>query len=219
MLHDLEPVERETTAAIIADRIRARIIDGTFRPGQQLGEVQLATQLQVSRGPIREAMQRLIQEGLLRNERHRGVFVVELADADVDDLYLARGAIEHAAAHVVAARGDEATFAELDAILARMTKAVRAGDWSAVADCDLRFHEAMVLASESKRLVRMFSTLLSETRMCLTPLEAAYPRREAVVEEHRNLLDAMRAGATDELARQLAAHFTHAVDNLVERRG
>ncbi|MGH3815020.1 MAG: GntR family transcriptional regulator, partial [Pseudonocardiaceae bacterium] len=62
----LQPVSRQSTAAIIADRLRDAITRGAFPPGAQLGEVELAGRLGVSRGPLREAMQRLVQEGLLR---------------------------------------------------------------------------------------------------------------------------------------------------------
>src|SRR4051794_22187249 len=90
----LDPVQRDSTPSIIAARIRDAVIDGTFPPGMQLSEAHIASRLGVSRGPVREALQRLIQEGLLRAERHRGVFVIELGIADVRDLYLARAAVE-----------------------------------------------------------------------------------------------------------------------------
>jgi len=93
-LTGLEPVERRSTAAIVADRIRTAIMRGTFPPGTQLGEVELAARLGVSRGPLREAMQRLVAEGLLRSERYRGLFVRELDAADVRDVYIARTAVE-----------------------------------------------------------------------------------------------------------------------------
>ncbi|MDQ3150864.1 MAG: GntR family transcriptional regulator, partial [Actinomycetota bacterium] len=89
-MSDLEPVSRESTAAIIAERLRDAIMRGVFPPGTQLGEVDLAGRLGVSRGPLREAMQRLVQEGLLRGERHRGLFVIDLGLADVRDVYAAR---------------------------------------------------------------------------------------------------------------------------------
>ncbi|MGH3907255.1 MAG: GntR family transcriptional regulator, partial [Pseudonocardiaceae bacterium] len=97
----LQPVSRRSTAAIIADRLRDAITRGAFPPGAQLGEVELAGWLGVSRGPLREAMQRLVQEGLLRGERHRGLFVVELGIEDVRDIYAARLAVEQAAARMV----------------------------------------------------------------------------------------------------------------------
>src|SRR5205085_9265531 len=75
---NLQPLALETAPERIADQVRASVLDGSLAPGTQLTEVQLAERLGVSRGPVREAMQRLIQEGLLRAERHRGVFVMEL---------------------------------------------------------------------------------------------------------------------------------------------
>src|ERR671936_2783799 len=98
---NLQPLALETAPERIADQVRAAILDGSLAPGTQLTEVQLAERLGVSRGPVREAMQRLIQEGLLRAERHRGVFVIELGLDDVHDVYLARKAIEHEAARRV----------------------------------------------------------------------------------------------------------------------
>ena len=141
-LSELEPVERRSTAAIVADRIRTAIMRGTFPPGTQLGEVELAAALGVSRGPLREAMQRLVAEGLLHSERHRGLFVRQLDAADVRDVYTARTAIEGAAALLLLA-GDRAAATErLTVALARM-EAV-ADDPVALADADHAFHADFV---------------------------------------------------------------------------
>ena len=77
---NVAPVARATASARIADTLRAAILDGTVNPGAQLKETALAAQLSVSRGPLREAVQRLIQEGLLWTEPHHGTFVVELQE-------------------------------------------------------------------------------------------------------------------------------------------
>ncbi|WP_344741399.1 GntR family transcriptional regulator, partial [Pseudonocardia halophobica] len=125
---DLEPIDRRSTAAIVADRIRAAIMRGTFPPGTQLGEVDLAARLGVSRGPLREAMQRLVAEGLLRSERHRGLFVRDLDAADVRDVYTARTAVERAAALLLLAEPDRGpAVARLTAAIAAMEAAAAAG--------------------------------------------------------------------------------------------
>jgi len=209
-LRELSPVERRTTPGIIADQLRQRILDGTLPPGSQLGEVQLAQRLQVSRGPVREAMQRLIQEGLLVSRRHRGVFVIQLNQEDISDIYATRGVIERAAAEVLMRRDDRDVVATLEALVKDMDEAADARDWKRLSDSDLRFHETIVEASGSKRLSRMFGTLMAETRMCLAALEPAYPRPRDIVEEHGAMLDALANGRRDEALERIDAHMRRA---------
>jgi DNA-binding GntR family transcriptional regulator len=213
-LEKLEPVNRETTPSVIAAQIRSRIMDGTFPPGFQLGEAQLAGRLHVSRGPVREAFQRLVQEGLLETRRNRGVFVTSLDGDDVADVYLARRAIEREAVTILTRRGDEAAFDNLDEWVDDMSLAAGRKAWEDLADADLRFHESLVRSSNSKRLQRMFSTLLVETRMCLARLESAYPVHARLVQEHRNLLGAMRQGDERAALDLIDAHLEDAVKDL-----
>lgn len=214
-LTDLEPVERRSTAAIVADRIRTAIMRGTFPPGTQLGEVELAARLGVSRGPLREAMQRLVAEGLLRSERHRGLFVRDLDAADVRDVHHARASVERAAG-LLLIDGDRERAADLlAAALADMEEAVRAGDPVAVADADHAFHTELVAASGSPRLRRMADGLLVETRMCLAALQQTAPPADGLLAEHRELVDAIRAGDRDRLTATLDAHMADAVDRIL----
>ena len=202
----LEPVDRRATASIIADTVRDRIMDGTFAPDMQLTETQLAEALGVSRGPVREAFQRLVQEGLLRAEPHRGVFVTRL-DADAaTDVLLARRAVETTAAAEVAARGDAEVLGRLRALVEEMEAAASQG-WAAVADVDLRFHEALVAGAGSPRLIRMYATLLVETRLCLRSLPFHHPEPQAVVAEHNTLLAALEVGDAATAAATVQAHL------------
>jgi len=214
-LEKLEPVNRETTAAVIAAQIRVRIMDGTFAPGSQLGEAQLAARLNVSRGPIREALQRLIQEGLVENRRNRGVFVTSLDEDDIRDVYLARGAIEREAAKILIRRRDAEAIDRLEALVEGMSAAAKNREWPELADSDLAFHEALVGFSRSKRLQRMFRTLLVEARMCLAELESAYPVHERLVREHRSILGAVRRGDEREALELIDAHLGDAVKDLI----
>lgn len=206
----LEPVDRRPTAGLVADAVRTGIADGTFSAGMQLTEVHLAEQLHVSRGPVREAFQRLIQEGLLVSEPHRGVFVVSLDVDDVDDVYLARAAIEREAARQILRRDDREALRRLDALVKEMARAARSGTWATIADTDLAFHEALVDASGSERLRRMYATLLVETRLCLTGLRTAHPEPKQVLAEHRGLLKALRSGDEAEVLRRVDGHLERA---------
>lgn len=208
----LEPVERRSTAAIVADRLREAIMRGTFPPGTQLGEVELAGQLGVSRGPLREAMQHLVAEGLVRSERHRGLFVRDLSPDDVRDIHHARASVERAAG-LLLIDGDRAAAAALldDAVTAL---AAATGDPEAVADADHAFHTALVAASGSPRLRRMADGLLVETRMCLAALQNDPPPPAGLVAEHRAMADAVRAGDAEALTAAIDAHMADAVRRL-----
>ncbi len=210
----LEPVARETTASVIASRIREGIRDGTVPPGSQLAEAHLSQQLEVSRGPVREALQRLIQEGLVRSEPHRGVFVAELGVDEARDVYLARTAVERTAVALVTRAAEPDVVDELAKLVDRMESAAERDRWSAVAELDLRFHQTLVQASGSRRLLRMFDTLLIETRLCLDALEPAYPARRELVDEHRELLAAITSGSEERAVALVERHLEDAVRNL-----
>jgi DNA-binding GntR family transcriptional regulator len=210
-------IPRATFASIVTERLRASIVNGTLEPGSQLSEVELATSFGVSRGPVREALQRLVQEGLLNSEPHRGVFVPVLTDEDVHDVYLAREALESAAVRSIIASGSTAAASEsLDRFVAQMQQAEASGDWETVGNVDLEFHVALVDATSSPRLKRMFSTVISETRLCLGVLTAA-DARDDLVEEHRLISEAIREGDTDKALVVLKEHFDDAVATLSDR--
>jgi DNA-binding GntR family transcriptional regulator len=214
----LEPLQLQSTPALIADRLRSGILEGRFPPHTQLAEVELARQLQVSRGPIREAMQRLIQEGLLRAERNRGVFVVELGLDDARDVYLTRGVIERAAAAIVAKQRPEAALTELEGIVDQLAASV-GGAWTEVIAHDLAFHQTLVEAAGSPRLSRMFRTLVAETRLCLIRLEPFYQEGNEVVEEHQAIAEALRSGNRRRVEGLLQMHMDEAAARLSAPRG
>lgn len=218
-------IPRATFASIVGERIRSDIIDGVLRPGTQLNEVELAASFGVSRGPVREALQRLIQEGLLRSEPHRGVFLPILSVADIDDIYLAREALETAALRRIAgSRRAASSYEALDQIVRAMESAEKSDDWKAVVSRDLDFHTALVEAADSPRLKRMFTTVMSETRLCLVMLTDAYEgredlvrRRDDLVEEHRQILDLVRSDEVESAVAVLKKHFDGALGTLKRR--
>jgi DNA-binding GntR family transcriptional regulator len=210
-------IPRATFASIVTERLRTAIVNGSLTPGSQLSEVELANSFGVSRGPVREALQRLVQEGLLLSEPHRGVFIPVLTDEDVNDIYLAREALESAAIRLIVANDTSAAASEeLNQLVAQMERAEAAGDWESVGNFDLEFHVALVEASGSPRLRRMFSTVISETRLCLGVLTGA-DARENLVPEHRQICDLMKEGEIDQALAVLRKHYDDAVETLANR--
>lgn len=204
----LAPLVQESTPSLIARSLRRAIADGEFGPGTQLGEAALARQLGVSRGPLREAMQRLTQEGLLVSHRNRGLFVAELTPEAVADMYLLRTTVEQAALDRIFDRGAaSATADRLDAVVAELAAHADRPDSDAMVEADLAFHHALVEAAASPRLSRVHETVMVETAMCLRAMGPTYRDGEDRVGEHRDLAAAIRAGDRERARLLLAEHM------------
>ncbi|GAA2163832.1 GntR family transcriptional regulator [Actinomadura napierensis] len=213
-LGELEPVPRRSTVEIVSDELRSAIMYGALEPGAQLGEAELAARLGISRGPLREAMQRLVQEGLLLSEPHRGLFVISMDESDVEDVYLTRLAIERSACRLIMQRNRGEAVARLTEALEALIDAARERDRVAMSDADQAFHEVLVSSSGSPRLERMAHTLLVETRMCLNALQDKYPEPAELVEEHRRLVDAIGDGEEERLLQLIEEHMTDSIQRL-----
>lgn len=209
------PIHRVTLSGQVIERLREAILSGDYGLGAQLNEVEIARRYGVSRGPVREAIQRLVQEGLLHSEPHRGVFLPELNDEDLVDIYYARNAIEGAAVRTVVGAGRGATVAEgLRATVALMEDAKQADDWNRMAQLDMDFHTQIVDAAGSNRLRRMYRTLVAEMRVCLRLLVGGYRGREGIVESHAVLADLIERGTVADAVRELEAHLEEPVQSL-----
>jgi len=214
-------LEGRPTAQLIADQLREQIVQGTFRPGQQINESVIAGQLNTSRGPLREALQRLCQEGILVSHRNRGVFVMELETDDIQEIYAVRESVESAAANTLLDGSPERvkdTCEVLREIVGEMAKQVAVSDWQAIARLDMQFHSAFVAGTGNSRLIRIYKTLAAESRMCILNLEVSYPRADVLVGEHQNLLDLLEAGDRKGLLRAIKRHMQKAVEDLTERQ-
>jgi DNA-binding GntR family transcriptional regulator len=208
----LEPLALASTPSIIADKIRDAIGHGDIPAGAQLYEAELARTFGVSRGPLREGLQRLTQEGLLVAVRNRGVFVIEMTPENVRDMYAVRGAIERAALQLIFGRDPKAVGKALDAVCDDMALVSGVDERSEV---DIRFHEELVQLSESPRLRRVHRTVMTETRMCIHALAESYALSDDRVAEHRAIARAISAGDPAEADRLMIEHMDDALARLL----
>jgi DNA-binding GntR family transcriptional regulator len=215
----LTPIEVEATSGLIAQRLRAAIASGQLAHGTQLVETELCAMFSVSRGPLREALQRLVQEGLLRSVRNRGIFVKSFDLEDVRDIYVTRAALESAAATLIFRRGDQRRTGER---LRHLTDTGEVpADFQVGLDFpghDFRFHQLIIQDAQSKRLVGIYQTLLIETTMCVETLQATAPDAGSFRDAHAAIAAAFREGQADALPALLAHHLDETEGLLTARR-
>src|SRR3954464_14508167 len=124
--------------------LRQEIIAGGLRPGDRLGERELAERFGGSRGPGREAIRALVAEGFVHFETPRRTVVRRLTPNDVKELFELREALEVYAAGLAAARATPHALAELRELLDSAASATEAGDAEAITDVNTRFHDRVL---------------------------------------------------------------------------
>ncbi len=125
---------------VVVNLLRDMIASGEFKPGEHLKEAELAAALQLSRGPVREALAQLEVEGHVELRRHRGAFVSTLTAVDVEEVYTLRTAIERLAAERACTRMGPAEFAAMDSVLEQLKAAKAAVAPENAVHLDLQFH-------------------------------------------------------------------------------
>ena len=214
-----EPISRTTLSGQVTERLRDGILAGAYRQGEQLNEAELARRFGVSRGPLREAMQRLIQAGLLETRPYRGVFVPELTGEDLADICFAREAIETAALRRVVSLGKAVAVSRRLAIeVDRMDDALRRGDGNAIGDHEMRFHMQLVDSANSRRLSRMYSVLIAETCLCLHMVVSGFSGPKHFIEEHVALVERLAAEDAEGAQRAIRKHLHEPLMSLAHRR-
>ncbi|MGI5194130.1 GntR family transcriptional regulator [Streptomyces sp. CA-288835] len=205
------PARRRGLADEVADRIREAIFNGAYAPGAQLREVELSGEMDVSRGPVREALRLLEREGLVHCAWHRGTTVTTLSAEDVAELDSLRGALEDLAVRQVIVHASDEDLASIAKTADLMERAVDAHE---MVRCDIAFHDAVFAAAGHRRLadawdgIRCQVHLFLLTRIGLTT--EGY--LDCIPREHRELVAALRHRDTEAALELFAAHRRHAVD-------
>jgi DNA-binding GntR family transcriptional regulator len=220
---NLLPVERRVLRHEVLLGLRNGILAGDIAPGTRLLEVPLATELGVSRGPVREALRQLEQEGLVEFYPHRGAVVVGVAEAEVETIYGIRALLEGRAFARACRVVTEEDLDALAATVEEMIEASEAGDVATVTEHDLRFHGRVVEISGFQYLRRLWTSIDGVVR-ARTANTAARPELADRVHardwligpsiEHRELVEALRSRRPAVASRAAATHVTRGLDRL-----
>ncbi|WP_046468178.1 GntR family transcriptional regulator [Allosalinactinospora lopnorensis] len=159
-----EPAEALSATDRVVDVLRGRILEGTLSPGAALRETSVATELDVSRNTLREALRLLTSEGLVTQAPNKGASVKAFTASEVRDIYRTRRVLEVQAA-TESAVADESRFTAMETAVAAKERAEQARLWREAGTASLRFHQALIAVLGSCRLNEFFRTLLAQLRL------------------------------------------------------
>jgi DNA-binding GntR family transcriptional regulator len=209
---DLRTLRSQVLAAL-----REELVSGSLRPGERVNEVQVAEQLGVSRGTLREAIRNLEQEGLLETIPHRGTFVRALSPEEVTHVYEVRASLESRAARSAAQHLDAEMGVRLQAALERLARADSPdATFQERLDADLEFHETICEASGNPVLVRIWRSLVGQITAVMLNAGPQMIRRLQSRESHQILLDAIEGGDDATILAAFQEHFTYGAEQLTE---
>ena len=208
-------IDRTSTAERVADVLRRRITEGDLPPGTRLQEELLVDALRVSRNTLREAFRLLTHEGLLVHHLHRGVFVPELDEADLVDLYRLRRAIE---CDVVRSLHDldPVRLRPLHDDVASGEAAAERGDWVAVGTANMRFHSHLVGLAGSRRVDDVTARVLAELRLAFHAVASPQVLHEPYVARNRELLALLDDGEFARAATDLEQYLRDSEQQLLD---
>jgi GntR family transcriptional regulator, gluconate operon transcriptional repressor len=197
----IHPLDQSRLGDEVAQMLRRAIISGELESGTHLVESVLSERFHVSRAPIREALRELEGEGLVESRR-RGVYVKGLTPQDVWELYSLRTMLEGAAVELAVARFDETDIAALRGHLEMMAAAAATGRRPDFAKADMGFHTELFERIGHRRLLHVWRSFVDTYRVILEITDTENPDLDAVVVDHRQILDAIERRDAGEARRR-----------------
>ena len=192
------------------DHVKARILTGEL-DAQLVSEGDFATELGVSRTPVREAFLRLQVEGLMRLYPKRGALVVPVGPHESREVLDARRVVEHASA--AAAVTDPELPAVLEALLEQQRAAVGTPRFE---ELDAAFHTALVDAGGNSLLSGFYRGLRDrQIRLIATAVRTVQDRSGEILEQHGDIVEAVRQGRAEHLERVLTEHLERVYEGIV----
>ncbi len=202
-------IDRSSTAERVADALRDLITRGDLPPGTALREQQLVASLDVSRNTLREAFRLLGRERLVVYNLHRGVFVRELDEHDVQDIYRTREPLELMAI-AYSADAPRERLEELLALVAQAERAARARDWKQVGTLNIDFHQRLVELIGSERISMFFRVIDAELRLAFAMVPDAPELFRPFIPRNRAIAELLLAGDRAAAAAELKAYLAEA---------
>lgn len=214
-------IERSKLGDSVYRLLWERILARELHPGQKLSDLRLSEELAVSRTPVREALHRLVQDGIVRAEPHRGFYVASFSARDVAEIYDLRANLEEmalqAAAPKLSAKGLKSALADLDRVSRQLeaarTEQERMAASAAFLRIDQGFHRWLVEQAGNRRLTAMVEGLWAQIAVFQKAGAQVLDWTEQSIAQHHAMIEALLAGDLPAATRHLREH----IDEVKER--
>jgi DNA-binding GntR family transcriptional regulator len=199
-------LEARTVNQRVYERLRDHILAGGIGLGERLDERLLAEQMNVSRTPIRDAIGKLVKEGLVEHRAYQGNFVRAFSVQEITDLYELRAELESMAARLAAQRRTDADLAELNGHVSSASSAKEHSDLTAYAEADHRFHRLVTRMARNGALTMAIGQLEQQIRLARHVANRDPDTVDRTMSERRRVAAAIKAGDGERAAIAMREH-------------
>ena len=196
--------------------LKSLLVEGKIAPGSKLNERELAERLNVSRTPIREAIRRLAADGLVELIANRGAIAVQLSIDDVIHTFDVIAELEGYSGELAAKNISDSTLSELEALQYEMMASYARRDLSSYYKLNLRIHRLINQAANNPVLATLFSQVNSRIEALRFRSNQDGVKWEKAVEEHQEMLDALKARDSARMRKVMITHVTNKRDVVVQ---
>lgn len=200
-------IERRPLGEQVFGLVRRMISEGELKPGERLVEEHLAKRIGTSRTPIREALHRLVQEGLVERREQGGYIVRPISAQEVEEVTGVRAALESYAVELAAQRITKDNLAMFEQNIAEFEAALNSGDQKRLVDLNTQFHIKLYRLAGSKLLMRLISDLAEPLHRFRVSLLSDPKAAARSLEDHREMLTAIKNGDHDKAVRACRSHI------------
>lgn len=216
-------IKNTSLGKLVRDYLLNQIMSGTLVPGQALREPELVEQMKVSRVPVREALRELESMGLVVSRKHSGVYIRELSEEEVHDLYQFRALMDNHAGQMVAQLGAErraALVQLLDVCVAQMDQAIEERNVQAYYNANLHFHWHFIEYAGNREIAKSYREVIQKLHLARVKNLSTEDHRRKSNAEHKDIVQALRdadhIGGAMHCAELLSHHVVKAYKRLEE---
>ncbi len=200
----------------VFQKLREDILSGKYKEHEELKEVAIGEELGVSRTPVREAFRQLELEGLIQIIPNRGAYVTGITAKDVKDIYMIRSLLEGLCARLATEKITKEQLEEMEENIYLADFHASKGHFDQMAELDNRFHDILYEACDSKMLEHTLKDFHQYVLRVRQKTLSTNTRGRASNDEHRKIMEAIKAGDADKAEQLANSHMINAYDNMVK---
>lgn len=210
-MSDSKRSQYDSLTESIAEVMRERILKGEYKIGEKIKETHVADELRVSRTPIRKAFQQLEAEGLVEYVPNRGCFARGFTKRDIEDVYAIRKALEELTTEWAVSRITDSDIEEMREKCDEMQTYVDKEDSAHVLSNNKEFHEIIYRATGSRFMSQVLRSYKDYIEQTTKPIFYEKKFLQAIVDEHRAILDAFEKRDKDAAVKAMSSHMTNSM--------